>query len=126
MIAAYRVNTLSKWLSCQDMMGMFYAFDGNGSGFTNLLPVALNEAVVYYYILRAVCVKAFPLPFFSNGRYPFLSAPQSDNLLSYLTVEETLTFTAQLALRQHSATAIRKKVSFPLSPPISVSWILGL
>ncbi|XP_060780653.1 ATP-binding cassette sub-family G member 5 [Neoarius graeffei] len=35
---------------------------------------------------------------------------QSDNLLSYLTVEETLTFTAQLALRQHSASAIRKKV----------------
>ncbi|KAK2852845.1 hypothetical protein Q7C36_008046 [Tachysurus vachellii] len=36
---------------------------------------------------------------------------QSDNLLSYLTVEETLTFTAQLALRQHSASAIRKKVA---------------
>uniref|UniRef100_A0A8C9QZL1 ATP-binding cassette, sub-family G (WHITE), member 5 n=1 Tax=Scleropages formosus TaxID=113540 RepID=A0A8C9QZL1_SCLFO len=35
---------------------------------------------------------------------------QSDNLLSYLTVEETLTFTAQLALRRHSADAIRKKV----------------
>ncbi|KAG7462647.1 hypothetical protein MATL_G00186980 [Megalops atlanticus] len=35
---------------------------------------------------------------------------QSDNLLSYLTVEETLTFTAQLALRRHSAEAIRKKV----------------
>ncbi|XP_026867371.2 ATP-binding cassette sub-family G member 5 [Electrophorus electricus] len=35
---------------------------------------------------------------------------QSDNLLSYLTVEETLTFTAQLALRWHSAQAIRKKV----------------
>ncbi|KAL4641191.1 ATP-binding cassette sub-family G member 5 [Arapaima gigas] len=34
---------------------------------------------------------------------------QSDNLLSYLTVEETLTFTAQLALRQHSNNAIRKK-----------------
>lgn len=36
---------------------------------------------------------------------------QSDNLLSYLTVEETLTYTAQLALRKHSAEAIRKKVS---------------
>ncbi|KAL6487414.1 hypothetical protein MHYP_G00040400 [Metynnis hypsauchen] len=36
---------------------------------------------------------------------------QSDNLLSYLTVEETLTFTAQLALRQRSAMAIRKKVA---------------
>ncbi|XP_076831160.1 ATP-binding cassette sub-family G member 5 isoform X2 [Brachyhypopomus gauderio] len=35
---------------------------------------------------------------------------QSDSLLSYLTVEETLTFTAQLALRRHSAQAIRKKV----------------
>lgn len=35
---------------------------------------------------------------------------QSDNLLSYLTVEETLTFTAQLALRRHSTDAIRKKV----------------
>lgn len=36
---------------------------------------------------------------------------QSDNLLSYLTVEETLTYTAQLALRKHSAEAIRKKVT---------------
>lgn len=35
---------------------------------------------------------------------------QSDNLLSYLTVEETLTYTAQLALQKHSAEAIRKKV----------------
>uniref|UniRef100_A0A673WEW5 ATP-binding cassette, sub-family G (WHITE), member 5 n=1 Tax=Salmo trutta TaxID=8032 RepID=A0A673WEW5_SALTR len=35
---------------------------------------------------------------------------QSDNLLSYLTVEETLTYTAQLALRQHSADVIHKKV----------------
>ncbi|XP_077351107.1 ATP-binding cassette sub-family G member 5 isoform X2 [Festucalex cinctus] len=36
---------------------------------------------------------------------------QSDNLLSYLTVEETLTYTAQLALRKHSAKAIQSKVS---------------
>ncbi|XP_067277685.1 ATP-binding cassette sub-family G member 5 isoform X2 [Pseudorasbora parva] len=36
---------------------------------------------------------------------------QSDNLLSYLTVEETLTYTAQLSLRKHSARAIRKKVT---------------
>ncbi|XP_012696881.2 ATP-binding cassette sub-family G member 5 [Clupea harengus] len=36
---------------------------------------------------------------------------QSDNLLSYLTVEETLMFTAQLALKRHSTEAIRKKVS---------------
>ncbi|MGH0154718.1 UNVERIFIED_CONTAM: hypothetical protein FKN15_027950 [Acipenser sinensis] len=33
----------------------------------------------------------------------------SDNLLSYLTVQETLTYTAQLALRKHSPEAIRKK-----------------
>uniref|UniRef100_A0A8C6SQW9 ATP-binding cassette sub-family G member 5 n=1 Tax=Neogobius melanostomus TaxID=47308 RepID=A0A8C6SQW9_9GOBI len=36
---------------------------------------------------------------------------QSDNLLSYLTVEETLTYTAQLSLRKHSDDAIKKKVS---------------
>ncbi|XP_056148263.1 ATP-binding cassette sub-family G member 5 [Lampris incognitus] len=36
---------------------------------------------------------------------------QSDNLLSHLTVEETLTYTAQLALRKHSAVGIKKKVS---------------
>uniref|UniRef100_A0A8C1VXH3 ATP-binding cassette, sub-family G (WHITE), member 5 n=1 Tax=Cyprinus carpio TaxID=7962 RepID=A0A8C1VXH3_CYPCA len=36
---------------------------------------------------------------------------QSDNLLSYLTVEETLTYTAQLSLRKHSSEAIRKKVA---------------
>ncbi|XP_030234210.1 ATP-binding cassette sub-family G member 5 [Gadus morhua] len=40
---------------------------------------------------------------------------QSDNLLSYLTVEETLTYTAQLALRRHSEEAIRKKVSAVMS-----------
>lgn len=44
---------------------------------------------------------------------------QSDNLLSYLTVEETLTYTAQLALQKHSAEAIRKKVK-PESLLISV------
>ncbi|XP_028845598.1 ATP-binding cassette sub-family G member 5 [Denticeps clupeoides] len=36
---------------------------------------------------------------------------QTDSLLSYLTVEETLMFTAQLALRRHSTIAIRKKVA---------------
>lgn len=41
---------------------------------------------------------------------------QSDNLLSYLTVEETLTYTAQLALQKHSAEAIRKKVMPPHEP----------
>ncbi|KAG9344567.1 hypothetical protein JZ751_011239, partial [Albula glossodonta] len=40
---------------------------------------------------------------------------QSDNLLSYLTVEETLTFTAQLALRRHSSEAIRKKVGMVMA-----------
>nr|XP_006638853.1 PREDICTED: ATP-binding cassette sub-family G member 5 isoform X1 [Lepisosteus oculatus]XP_015218807.1 PREDICTED: ATP-binding cassette sub-family G member 5 isoform X1 [Lepisosteus oculatus] len=35
---------------------------------------------------------------------------QSDNLLSYLTVEETLTYTAQLSLRKHTTLSIRKKV----------------
>uniref|UniRef100_A0A8C2LAM8 ATP-binding cassette, sub-family G (WHITE), member 5 n=1 Tax=Cyprinus carpio TaxID=7962 RepID=A0A8C2LAM8_CYPCA len=41
----------------------------------------------------------------------FSYVPQSDNLLSYLTVEETLTYTAQLSLRKHSSEAIRKKVA---------------
>ncbi|XP_030627112.1 ATP-binding cassette sub-family G member 5 [Chanos chanos] len=36
---------------------------------------------------------------------------QSDNLLSYLTVEETLTFTAQLSLRGYSSDAIQKRVA---------------
>lgn len=67
-----------------------------------------------HYILRCLC-QSISLPFFSNGHYPFLAASQSDNLLSYLTVEETLTFTAQLALRQHSESAIRKKVISYLS-----------
>lgn len=43
---------------------------------------------------------------------------QSDNLLSYLTVEETLSYTAQLALQKHSTEAIRKKV-MPGSLPIT-------
>uniref|UniRef100_A0A672NA30 ATP-binding cassette, sub-family G (WHITE), member 5 n=1 Tax=Sinocyclocheilus grahami TaxID=75366 RepID=A0A672NA30_SINGR len=41
----------------------------------------------------------------------FFLLSQSDNLLSYLTVEETLTYTAQLALRKHSSEAIHKKVT---------------
>uniref|UniRef100_A0A672NE43 ATP-binding cassette, sub-family G (WHITE), member 5 n=1 Tax=Sinocyclocheilus grahami TaxID=75366 RepID=A0A672NE43_SINGR len=41
----------------------------------------------------------------------FFLLSQSDNLLSYLTVEETLTYTAQLALRKHSSEAIHKKVA---------------
>ncbi|XP_062852056.1 ATP-binding cassette sub-family G member 5 isoform X2 [Trichomycterus rosablanca] len=56
---------------------------------------------------------------FMNGRklrqaqfqHCFSYVLQSDNLLSYLTVEETLMFTAQLALRQHSTGAIRRKVA---------------
>uniref|UniRef100_A0A672N5E7 ATP-binding cassette, sub-family G (WHITE), member 5 n=1 Tax=Sinocyclocheilus grahami TaxID=75366 RepID=A0A672N5E7_SINGR len=43
--------------------------------------------------------------------YRFFLLSQSDNLLSYLTVEETLTYTAQLALRKHSSEAIHKKVT---------------
>ncbi|XP_029449190.1 ATP-binding cassette sub-family G member 5 [Rhinatrema bivittatum] len=35
---------------------------------------------------------------------------QTDTLLSYLTVQETLTYTALLALQKHSSDAIRKKV----------------
>ncbi|KPP73861.1 hypothetical protein Z043_107033 [Scleropages formosus] len=45
----------------------------------------------------------------TSGQVHKDNANLSDNLLSYLTVEETLTFTAQLALRRHSADAIRKK-----------------
>ncbi len=42
---------------------------------------------------------------------PLVFLFQSDNLLSYLTVEETLTYIAQLALRKHSVEAIKKKVT---------------
>lgn len=49
---------------------------------------------------------------FINLNSLFLSVFQSDNLLSYLTVEETLTYTAQLALQKHSVEAIKKKVNY--------------
>ncbi|TRY64886.1 hypothetical protein DNTS_024587 [Danionella cerebrum] len=49
-------------------------------------------------------------PSMQGADSPHWSA-MSDNLLSYLTVEETLTYTAQLALRKHSAESIRKKVT---------------
>lgn len=66
--------------------------------------------------------------FFSvNALFP-LSAIlfQSDNLLSYLTVEETLTYTAQLALRKRSAEAIKKKVTLELRLGISFIIFLNL
>ncbi|KAK1171082.1 ATP-binding cassette sub-family G member 5 [Acipenser oxyrinchus oxyrinchus] len=49
---------------------------------------------------------------------------QSDNLLSYLTVQETLTYTAQLALRKHSPEAIRKKVASVMAE-LSLSHVAG-
>lgn len=43
-------------------------------------------------------------------------------MLSYLTVEETLTYTAQLALRKHSVEEIKKKVT--LKPLLVLRHIL--
>ncbi|XP_039594119.1 ATP-binding cassette sub-family G member 5 isoform X1 [Polypterus senegalus] len=49
---------------------------------------------------------------------------QSDNLLCYLTVQETLTYTARLALQKHSVESIRKKVDSVMAE-LSLSHVAG-
>lgn len=67
-----------------------------------------------FIFVRPQCILfllSVSLPLCVLGFFVFFPS-QSDNLLSYLTVEETLTYTAQLALQKHSDDAIKKKVDF--------------
>ncbi|XP_064172698.1 ATP-binding cassette sub-family G member 5 isoform X1 [Anguilla rostrata] len=95
--------------------GQILGILGNsGSGKTTLLDVISGRIGKAGTLLGEVFVngrKLKPDQFQDCFSYVL----QSDNLLSYLTVEETLTFTAQLALRRHSAEAIRKKVGMVMA-----------
>uniref|UniRef100_A0A671YEE5 ATP-binding cassette sub-family G member 5 n=1 Tax=Sparus aurata TaxID=8175 RepID=A0A671YEE5_SPAAU len=101
------LNDVSFHVDSGQIMGIL---GNSGSGKTTLLD-AISGRIGYSGTLLGEV--------FINGRKMkrkeyqdcFSYVLQSDNLLSYLTVEETLTYTAQLALRKHSAEAIKKKVS---------------
>ncbi|KAJ8359683.1 hypothetical protein SKAU_G00162080 [Synaphobranchus kaupii] len=90
--------------------GQILGILGNsGSGKTTLLDVISGRIGNTGTLLGEVYVNGRKLKQ-EQFQDCFSYVLQSDNLLSYLTVEETLTFIAQLALRRHSAEAIRKKV----------------
>lgn len=101
------LNNVSFHVESGQIMGIL---GNSGSGKTTLLDAISGRIGNSGTLLGEV---------FTNGRKMkreeyqdcFSYVLQSDNLLSYLTVEETLTYTAQLALRKHSAEAIKKKVS---------------
>ncbi|XP_020505898.2 ATP-binding cassette sub-family G member 5 [Labrus bergylta] len=101
------LNNVSFHVDSGQIMGIL---GNSGSGKTTLLDAVSGRIGNVGTLLGEV---------FINGRKMkreeyqdcFSYVLQSDNLLSYLTVEETLTYTAQLALRKHSAKAIKKKVS---------------
>lgn len=101
------LNDVSFHVDSGQIMGIL---GNSGSGKTTLLDAISGRIGNIGILLGEV---------FMNGRklkrdeYQdcFSYVLQSDNLLSYLTVEETLTYTAQLALRKHSAEAIKKKVT---------------
>ncbi|KAJ8248317.1 hypothetical protein GJAV_G00240710 [Gymnothorax javanicus] len=95
--------------------GQILGILGNsGSGKTTLLDVISGRIGRAGFLMGEVFVNGRKLKQ-EQFQDCFSYVLQSDNLLSYLTVEETLTFTAQLALRRHSAEAIRKKVGMVMA-----------
>lgn len=101
------LNDVSFHVDSGQIMGIL---GNSGSGKTTLLDAMSGRIGNSGTLLGDVYVNGRKL---KREEYPdcFSYVLQSDNLLSYLTVEETLTYTAQLALRKHSAEAIKKKVS---------------
>ncbi|XP_048858710.1 ATP-binding cassette sub-family G member 5 isoform X1 [Brienomyrus brachyistius] len=100
------LNDVSFHVESGQIMGIL---GNSGSGKTTLLDVISGRIGNAGHLQGEVLVNGRKL---KRDQFQdcFSYVLQSDNLLSYLTVEETLTFTAQLALRRHSADAIRKKV----------------
>ncbi|XP_031164792.1 ATP-binding cassette sub-family G member 5 [Sander lucioperca] len=101
------LNDVSFHVDSGQIMGIL---GNSGSGKTTLLDAISGRIRNSGTLLGEVFVNGMKL---KREEYQdcFSYVLQSDNLLSYLTVEETLTYTAQLALRKHSAEAIKKKVS---------------
>lgn len=101
------LNDVSFHVDSGQIMGIL---GNSGSGKTTLLDAISGRIGNDGTLLGEVFVNGRKL---KREEYQdcFSYVLQSDTLLSYLTVEETLTYTAQLALRKHSAEAIKKKVS---------------
>uniref|UniRef100_A0A8C5HC74 ATP-binding cassette sub-family G member 5 n=1 Tax=Gouania willdenowi TaxID=441366 RepID=A0A8C5HC74_GOUWI len=101
------LNDVSFHVDSGQIMGIL---GNSGSGKTTLLDAISGRIGNSGTLLGEVFINGRKL---KRAEYQdcFSYVLQSDTLLSYLTVEETLTYTAQLALRQHSAEAIKKKVS---------------
>ncbi|CAJ1067092.1 ATP-binding cassette sub-family G member 5 [Xyrichtys novacula] len=101
------LNNVSFHVDSGQIMGIL---GNSGSGKTTLLDAISGRIGNSGTLLGEVFVNGRKI---KREEYQdcFSYVLQSDNLLSYLTVEETLTYTAQLALRKHSAEAIKKKVS---------------
>ncbi|KAJ7984999.1 hypothetical protein DPEC_G00360580 [Dallia pectoralis] len=100
------LNGVSFHVNSGQIMGIL---GNSGSGKTTLLDAISGRIGNSGTLLGDVSVNGRQL---KREQYQdcFCYVLQSDNLLSYLTVEETLTYTAQLALRQHSSLAIHTKV----------------
>uniref|UniRef100_A0A672L199 ATP-binding cassette sub-family G member 5 n=1 Tax=Sinocyclocheilus grahami TaxID=75366 RepID=A0A672L199_SINGR len=101
------LNQVSFHLDSGQIMGIL---GNSGSGKTTLLDAVAGRIGNSGKLLGEVFVNGRKLKA-EQFQDCFSYVLQSDNLLSYLTVEETLTYTAQLALRKHSSEAIRKKVA---------------
>ncbi|XP_047206638.1 ATP-binding cassette sub-family G member 5 [Girardinichthys multiradiatus] len=101
------LNDISFHVDSGQIMGIL---GNSGSGKTTLLDAIAGRIGSSSTLLGEVFINGRKL---KREEYQdcFSYVLQSDNLLSYLTVEETLTYTAQLALQKHSAEAITKKVS---------------
>ncbi|XP_014897698.1 ATP-binding cassette sub-family G member 5 isoform X2 [Poecilia latipinna] len=100
------LNDVSFHVDSGQIMGIL---GNSGSGKTTLLDAIAGRIGSSGTLLGEVFINGRKL---KREEYQdcFSYVLQSDNLLSYLTVEETLTYTAQLALQKHSVEAIKKKV----------------
>ncbi|KAK2896608.1 hypothetical protein QQF64_005877 [Cirrhinus molitorella] len=101
------LNQVSFHVDSGQIMGIL---GNSGSGKTTLLDAIAGRIGNSGELLGEVFVNGRKLKA-EQFQDCFSYVLQSDNLLSYLTVEETLTYTAQLALRKHSSEAIHKKVA---------------
>ncbi|XP_057705111.1 ATP-binding cassette sub-family G member 5 isoform X1 [Corythoichthys intestinalis] len=101
------LNDVSFHVDSGEIMGIL---GNSGSGKTTLLHAISGRIRNSGTLMGEVFINGRKL---AREEYQdcFSYVLQSDNLLSYLTVEETLTYTAQLALRRHSSQAIQNKVS---------------
>ncbi|XP_004077344.1 ATP-binding cassette sub-family G member 5 [Oryzias latipes] len=101
------LSDVSFYVESGQIMGIL---GNSGSGKTTLLDAISGRIGNNGTLLGEVFLNGRKL---KRNQYQdcFSYVLQSDNLLSYLTVEETLTYTAHLALRKHSAKAIEEKVS---------------